>query len=145
MIAETSQSQLDALASGKPIWAYVFHKAVAPTLGLALLRRLADALRRDDPKLIQGATTAPPPLQCVQEWPCEAGCAIAYSFMGELVTVGEVEEAFARACFMIDQALGEPAGVRWFLNWFDETPREEMIALLLPEVEKAIASMERQR
>jgi len=48
--------------------------------------------------------------------------------------VAEVEEFFARACFEADQRLGEPAGCRWFLNWFDETPRDEMRRLLFAEV-----------
>jgi hypothetical protein len=50
-----------------------------------------------------------------------------------------VEEFFARMCFEIDQRLGEPAGCRWFLNWFDETPREEMRQQLLAEVKRALA------
>ena len=50
----------------------------------------------------------------------------------------EVEEFFARMCFEIDQRLGEPAGCRWFLNWFDETPRDEMRRLLLAEVMRAL-------
>jgi hypothetical protein len=55
-----------------------------------------------------------------------------------LETVAEVEEFFARMCFEVDQRVGEPAGCRWFLNWFDETPREEMRAELLAEVERAL-------
>ena len=53
-------------------------------------------------------------------------------------TVADVEEFFARVCFEADQALGEPAACRWFLNWFDETPRQEMCAQLLPEVDLAL-------
>jgi hypothetical protein len=39
----------------------------------------------------------------------------------------------------VDQRLGEPAACRWFLNWFDETPRDEMRRLLLPEVQQLLA------
>jgi hypothetical protein len=46
---------------------------------------------------------------------------------------------FARASFEADQRLGELAGCRWFLNWFDETPRAEMRRLLLAEVNRALA------
>jgi hypothetical protein len=53
----------------------------------------------------------------------------------ELKTVGEVEEFFARACFDADQRLGEPAACRWFLNWFDDTPRNRMRHELLEEIE----------
>src|SRR5262249_42196250 len=76
----------------------------------------------------EGATRPPPPLQCVQDWPVEAACAVGFcGWQGDgLETVAEVEEFFARVCFEIDQRLGEPAACRWFLNWFDETPRDDM-------------------
>jgi len=109
------------------------------------LQALATALMTDDPRLIQGATTTPPPLTCVQDWPVEAGCLIAYPGVVECggwgdATVCEVEEFFARICFEVDQLLGEPAACRWLLNWFDDTPRDEMRRLLLVEVNLALAS-----
>ena len=108
------------------------------TTGLQALKR---ALESDDPRLSQGSTTVPAPLMCVQDWPVEGACALGYcGWQGEgLETVGEVEEFFARMCFEADQRLGEPAGCRWFLNWFDDTPRESMRAELLDEVELALA------
>ena len=45
----------------------------------------------------------------------------------------------ARACFEADKVLGEPAACRWFLNWYDETPRPEMRTQLLAEVESVLA------
>ena len=77
-----------------------------------------------------------------QDWPVEATCVIGYcSWQGDgLETVAEVEEAFARACFETDQRLGEPAASRWFLNWYDDTPREEMRAQLLAEVNRILAA-----
>ena len=106
--------------------------------GLDALRR---ALLGDDPRLLQGATTAPPPLQCVQDWPVEGACGLGYcGWQGEgLETVAQVEEFFARACFEADRRLGEPAACRWFLNWFDDTPREEMRRELLVEVQRTLA------
>jgi hypothetical protein len=111
---------------------------VISTTGLTALR---DALRGDDPRLVQGATTTPPPLMCVQDWPVEAADALGYcGWQGEgLETVGQVEEYFARCCFEADQRLGEPAACRWFLNWYDDTPRDEMRRELLAEVELALA------
>jgi hypothetical protein len=102
------------------------------------LEVLREALIRDDARLLQGATTTPPPLQCTQDWPVEAACVLGYcGWVGEnLETVAEVEEFFARMCFETDQRLGEPAGVRWFLNWFDDTPRDEMRRALLAEVQR---------
>jgi hypothetical protein len=122
-------------------WRKVWREGLAPLLSTPGLEALSKALIEDDVRLQQGATTTPPPLQCVQDWPVEGACAIGFSgWRGDgLETVGEVEEFFARTCFEIDQRLGEPAGCRWFLNWFDDTPREEMRRLLLAEVGRTLA------
>lgn len=122
-------------------WRKVWREGLAPLLSTAGLEALRGALVSDDARLLQGATTTPPPLQCVQDWPVEAACALGYcGWKGEgLETVAEVEEFFARMCFEIDQRLGEPAGCRWFLNWFDDTPRDDMRRLLLAEVNRALA------
>jgi hypothetical protein len=122
-------------------WRKVWREGVSPLLSTASLEALGQALTSDDARLIQGATTTPPPLQCVQDWPVEAACALGFcGWQGDgLETVAEVEEFFARMCFEIDQRLGQPAACRWFLNWFDETPRDEMRELLLAEVQRALA------
>ena len=123
-------------------WRHVWRKGVAPLLSTQSLEALRKGLVSDDPRLVQGATTSPPPLQCVQEWPVEAACALGFcGWQGDgLETVAEVEEFFARMCFEIDQAMGEPAACRWFLNWFDDTPREEMRRELLSEVQRELAA-----
>jgi hypothetical protein len=117
-------------------WREVWRGGFAMVLPTDALEALAVALRDDDPKLTQGNTTTPPPLMCVQDWPVEAACALGYcGWQGEdLETVGQVEEFFARLCFEADQRLGEPAACRWFLNWFDDTPRGIMRAELIQEV-----------
>src|ERR1700758_1757133 len=122
-------------------WRKVWREGLVPLLSTASLEALRQALTSDDARLIQGATTTPPPLQCVQDWPVEAACALGFcGGRGDgLETVAEVEEFFARMCFEIDQRLGEPAACRWFLNWFDETPRDEMRRELLAEVNRALA------
>lgn len=134
-----------------------------PTLSTANLEALRDALRGDDVRLTQGSTTTPPPLMAVQDWPCEAGCLLA--FMGvtesggfacsaedyaafrlgaphrsnpDAATVKQAEEFFARKCWEADQRLGEPAACKHLLNWYDATPREEMRNGLLAEVELAL-------
>ncbi|MHB1425716.1 MAG: hypothetical protein ACYC3I_21315 [Gemmataceae bacterium] len=121
-------------------WRKVWRDGLAPLLSNSALESLQGALQSDDARLLQGATTTPPPLQCVQDWPVEAACALGFcGWQGEgLETVAEVEEFFARTCFEIDQRLGEPAACRWFLNWFDETPRDEMLPQLLSEVQYAL-------
>jgi hypothetical protein len=121
-------------------WKHAFRVGVAPQLTTAGLEALARALAQDDSRLLQGNTTEPPPMQCVQDWPVEKACAIGYcGWQGDgLETVVEVQDFFAQACYRADLALGEPAGCRWFLNWFDETPREVMRRLLLAEVRLAL-------
>jgi hypothetical protein len=115
-------------------------RAAARLLSRPGLLALRDALAANDQRLLQGGTTTPPPLLVVAEWPVEAACALAYcGWQGDgLNTVSEVEEFFARMCAEIDRSVQEAAGCRWFLNWFDETPRPEMIAAFLPEVELAL-------
>ena len=123
-------------------WRHTFRNGFVPVFSTKGLEALRDALRSDDPRLLQSATTQLPPLMCVQDWPVEGADAVAYTgWQGDgLETVGEVEEYFARCCFEADQRLGEPAACRWFLNWYDDTPRDEMRRELLVEVELAIRS-----
>jgi len=125
-------------------WRKVWREGMAPQLSPAGLEALRRALMNDDVRLLQGATTTPPPLQCVQDWPVEAACVLGFcGWQGEgLETVAQVEEFFARACFEADQRLGEPAACRWFLNWYDETPREEMRRQLMAEVNRTLAQLQ---
>lgn len=117
-------------------WREVWRRAVAPSLSTAGLLALRAGLLADDPALIQGATTQPPAFDLTREWPAEAACAIGYcGLKGDgLAALEDVEAYFGEVCLAIDERLGEAAGCRWFLNWFDDTPRAEMIAELLPEV-----------
>jgi hypothetical protein len=121
-------------------WRNVWRNGILPCLSNGHLETLSSALRVDDRRLIQGKTTYPPPQQCAQRWTVEAACALGFcGWQGEgLETVGDVDRFFARICFEADQRLGEPAACRWFLNWFDDTPRETMRAALLAEVEAAL-------
>ena len=121
-------------------WRTVWRNGFVPALTLEGLEALREALATDDPRITQGSTTTPPPLMCVQDWPIEGCCAVGFcGWQGEhLDTVGEVEEFFARCCFEADKRLGEAAACRWFLNWFDDTPRDEMRLNLLVEIDREI-------
>jgi hypothetical protein len=121
-------------------WRKVFKEGFAPQLSMKALEVLKKALETDDQTLLQGATTSPPPLECVRDWPVEAACFIGYcGWKGEnLTSVAEVEEFFAKACFETDNRLGEPAACRWFLNWADDSPRKEVRRELLVEVNREI-------
>lgn len=121
-------------------WRLIFRNGYAESLPTRGLEALLEALRTDDSRITQGSTTTPPPLQSVQDWPVEAADAIAFcGWQGlDLKTVGEVEEFFAKAAFEADQRLGEPAACRWFLNWYDDCPRNEMRRELSAEVEREL-------
>jgi hypothetical protein len=122
-------------------WRYVWREGFVPVLSTVGLQELWLALLRDDHRLTQGRTTTPPPLMSMHDWPVEGACALGIcGWLGDgLETVGDVEEYFARCCFEADQRLGEPAACRWFLNWFDDTPRWQMRQELAAEVERALA------
>lgn len=148
-LEERGETRVTALAGECPraaveSWRTVWRDGFAPVLAVAGLHALFDALETDSPTLAQGCTTTPPPLNCVVYWPVEAADAIGYcGWKGAgLETVGEVEEYFARCCFEADARLEEAAACRWFLNWFDDTPRDEMRRELAPEVARAILQRE---
>jgi hypothetical protein len=119
-------------------------RAFLPSLPTAGLEALATALADDERYLIQNATTFPPPLECASDMPVAAACAVALAcWKGHgLETVGEVEEAFAHACLDAGQRLNDPMGVRYFLNWFDESDRAPMRHELLAEVEANLKDRE---
>ena len=121
-------------------WRKVWREGIAPQLSTGGLQALARALLDNDERLMQGSTTAPPPLQCMQECAVEGACGVGYcGWQGDgLETVAEVEEFFARVCFECDQRILEPASCRFFLNFWDDMPRDEARAQLLAEVERAL-------
>jgi hypothetical protein len=123
-------------------WRRVFREGIAPLLPVTGLQALHDALVKDDPALIQGATCSPPPIACAQNIEVEGGCGISYPlWKGECLNrVGELEDRFSEICYYVGVYFKEPAACRWFLNWFDETPRFEVLRLLLPEVKRSLAA-----
>lgn len=133
---------LDKLFKPLADWQRCWRMGFVPNLERRHLLALKKALEEDDNRLMQGDTTMPPPLSCMQDWPVESACAMGYcGWQGdELNTVGQVEEFFAQIIYKCNQTLGEPAASRHFLNWFDDTPRDEMRKELLAEVELALSS-----
>lgn len=125
-------------------WRTVWRKGFLPLLTKNHLTVLRTALQSNDDSLAQGIIVYPPPMMGVTDWCVESCCALSYcGWKGDgLETVGEVDEFFARMCFEIDKKLGEPAGCRWFLNWFDDAPREVMLKELLEEVELGLSLLE---
>ncbi len=127
-------------------WKKVWRDGFVPSIPRDALLSLKEALEKDDPRLLQGATTSPPPLECVRDWPVEAACLIGFcgthvhGSFGE-ATVSQVEEWFAQRCFEADQRLGEPAACRWFLNWADDTPRQEMRQEMIAELRQNLEAL----
>ena len=121
-------------------WRRVWRVGLVPHLSRAGLLALRSALRHDDSRLIQGVVTSPPPLDVLLDCTVEGTCAVSYcGWRGEgLRSVGKVEEYFHRICDAADRAFAEPAACRYFLNWFDDVPREQMRRELLAEVNLAL-------
>lgn len=123
-------------------WRTAWRVGVAPQLSVAGLEALARALEQDDDRLLQGDTSEPSLYDCFGvDRPVEKACAIGFcGWQGDgLGTVTQAEDYLMDVCDRADQALDEAAGSRWFVNWVDETPRDEMRRLLLPEVRLALA------
>jgi hypothetical protein len=118
------------------LWRKVWRGGFAPVLTTTELLALRTGLASDDRRLIPGATCIPPPMQCVLDWPVDGACFLGYcAWQGDgKNTVGEVEEFFAHVCFECDARLCEPAACRHFLNWCDDTPRDEVRRELLAEI-----------
>lgn len=122
-----------------PAWKRAWN-ALAPSLPTAGLVALEAALVADDERLIQGGTQSPPPMMGVLGWPVEAACPVAFcGWQDGAKTVMDVNLFFGRVCSDGDVRLGEHAGVGHFLRWWDDTPRPEAIALLLPVVRATLA------
>lgn len=121
-------------------WKRIWRDGVGPLLSREGLEALRMALMHDDVQLVQNATTCPPALEVFADACVEAACALGYcAWKGDnLATVAEVADYFAQTCTAADDALGEPSACRHFLNWFDQTPRNEVRRLLLPEVNRLL-------
>ncbi len=125
-------------------WRQVWRQGAVPLLSTPALEALRTALLQDAQTLVQGATTEPPPLNCMVDQLVEAACALGFCAVVDeggfgAATVGECERRFAEWVFEIDQRMGYPQASRDFINWFDETPRPEMRPALLAEVNKTLA------
>jgi len=121
-------------------WQRIWRRGLAPRLSRRGLEILRIALLRDDPRLVQGRTMSPPPVLGLREAEVEAACALGFcGWHGAgCVTVGALEAFFEELCTGADEALGEPAACRQFLDWFDSTPRTAMRRRLLEEVEQTL-------
>jgi hypothetical protein len=129
-------------------WQRAWRQGLVPQLTTKGLQGLKAALERNDSRLIQGSTMMPPPLMCMLDEACEALCGLCWALNdGEMPyarSVGPMEQRFAETCLRADDLCGEPAAARYFLNWFDETPREQMRTALLAEVDLVLRGREQE-
>lgn len=118
-------------------WRICLRDGFLPQFSLARLQILAVALATDDPTLIQGSTVQPELRDNIDP---EAACFIGYGCWKDQPnpTTKTVNDEFGEMCFEADKRLGAPAACRYFLNWFDENPRDEVFPQVLEEVNRAI-------
>lgn len=118
-----------------PSWRDVFRTDIAPRLPSAGLAALAEALRRDDWTVCQGAIVQPfaqMDLTIDLDAGCTAACPIGYALWKahRLSTVGEVHAAFGYATNGI-----ESVRLAAFFHFVDGTPREQMRRELAEEID----------
>src|SRR5437868_8798081 len=109
-------------------WRRVWREGLAPQISNDGLHALKSALVHDDPRLLQGVVSSPPPLDELRACAVHGGCAIGITgWLGDgLASVGQIEDFFANVCESADAAFHEPAACRFFFDWYDEAPRTEM-------------------
>lgn len=122
------------------LWREVWADGLAdqlPTDGLIALR---DALVRDDPRLLQGATCQPSAAyRSTRHLHVECACPVAYTLWRTgFWTVGSLERAFHAALMAADREIGRERALSSFLCWCDDTPRDAMREQLLDVVEATI-------
>ena len=119
-------------------WRKCWRIGFVPQMSERQLTALRVALEMDSPELVQGHTAIP---ICDGTAACEGACAVGYAcWRGDgLVSTFQVYQRFAEVCFEADRLIADPAGCRWFLQWFDDTPREEVRRDLLGEIDAELA------
>jgi hypothetical protein len=102
-------------------WQRIWRFGLAPLFSPAGLDALAEALRTDDPRLVQGASTEPMPIALFADCPVEGACAIAFPIWRTrgVDRVGALDREFRRLSSAANDLLDEPFAVIAFVNWFD--------------------------
>lgn len=122
-------------------WRSVLRRGFLPGISTQALTELLGMVRADDSRIVQEMTTNPPAWPLTEDRPVEQACIIGCAGMLEgCNTVGRVSDYFGRKCAEADLRIGEAAGCRWFLNWFDETPRVDVMVALAEEIERELAN-----
>lgn len=109
-----------------------FREHLAPQFSDTQLTQLRDALRSDDPRLVQGVTTLPIVRgPATNNAPVQAACAVGFcGIAAGLQTAGQVANYVAEA--FLDRPLV------MFVEWFDNQPRGEVFATLANEIDSIL-------
>ena len=129
-------------------WRKTWRDGFAVVLPIQGLVGLLAALEKDDQRLLTGATCWPPPLQSCQNDFTEKACGIAWAAAygaPDSYPVGELETLFAKACWDASALLGDGSACRYFLSYWDETPREQLRKQMIPELRLAISNRASER
>jgi len=122
------------------LWRSVLQDGLLPVMTSDQIRCVLACLLHNDGRLIQGATTSPPPLKAVASDPVERACLVGMAVwqLQDGFTVGETDKGYVRLLGQTDRLYekhhSNHQASRWFLSWFDDTSRDEMRAELIPEL-----------
>lgn len=121
-------------------WRRVWRDGLGPQFSPTSLVILRGGLLQDDPRLLQRATAHPEPSPLFSADAIEGCCALGFGAWqsGALQRIGDLATFFNHLCSTADDRLGELAGCRYFLDWYDQTPRPVMRHELLGEVNRLL-------
>lgn len=139
-------SDTDTLIATTPLWEYAFRVGVAPSLSTPGLQALARGLKSNDPRILQAAVTAPRLgySGVNAHRPVEGADVVAYAaWQGDgLTTIGACDAYSAHVFADADTRLGYPGASGDFWQWFDDTPRDEVLPDLLRVVTAILVERE---
>lgn len=121
-------------------WRRILREAALPALSTEGLQALLSGITDEDPQLIQRGICIPPLFDDTDDWAVEAGDLIGYAGWksGACRTVSECTAYHAQVLKDIDARLGAKGASHPLVNWYDDEPREEVWAALLPEIRREL-------
>jgi hypothetical protein len=126
-------------------WRSIWRRAFVPQLSRQQLEALQWALIHDDQRLLQGTTCFPPShIEEMRADAVEGACALSFcGWQGSNIkTVGELDQFFQTLCDNADVILKEAGACRYWINWADDTPRDQFRREMILEVASALKSKE---
>jgi hypothetical protein len=123
-------------------WRKIWREGLVPQLSTDGLQGLLDALKRNDSRIITGATTEPPAFSAASNLPIERCDPIIWAMLDghgpAACTVGLMDEAFARLAIRCSELCGMPRAIGTLLCWIDDQDRETWRTELMREIHLAL-------